>query len=54
MKKMALNDEKVQEVLIVSVLELLITERDVIERAKFHVGELTKRLCENVEKAYGF
>lgn len=54
LEKMALGDEKVQEVLVVSVLESLITEREIIDLAKSHMGDLTKKLCENTEKAYGF
>ncbi|WP_058300399.1 hypothetical protein [Gorillibacterium timonense] len=54
LEKMALSEEKVQGVLIVSVLESLITERDIIDFAKSHMGELTKTLCENIEKANGY
>ncbi|WP_059050881.1 DUF7674 family protein [Paenibacillus senegalimassiliensis] len=54
LEKMALGDEKVQEVLVTSVLESLIIERDIIDFAKSHMGELTKILCETTEKAYGF
>jgi hypothetical protein len=54
LEKMALGDEKVQEVLVVSVLEPMITERDIIGIAKSHMGELTNKLCEKTEIAYGF
>lgn len=54
LEEMALADEKVQEVLVVSVLESLITERDIIEIAKSHMGEVTKEMCETTEKAYGY
>ncbi|WP_059171346.1 hypothetical protein [Bacillus sp. FJAT-27445] len=55
LEEMALcNDEKVQEVLVVSVLELLITEREIIDLAKNMMGNRTKQLCTVTEKAYGY
>lgn len=48
------NDEKVQEVLVVSVLELLIVERNIISMARSSMGEMTQQLCRTIEKAYGF
>ncbi|WP_289356240.1 hypothetical protein [Paenibacillus sp. S-12] len=53
-EEMALSEEKVQEVLVVSVIESLITEREIIETAKSNMGESTRIICETVEKAYGF
>jgi hypothetical protein len=54
LEEMALADEKVQEVLVVSVLESLITERDIIDIAKSLMGKFTLELCETTEKAYGY
>ncbi|MBG9944241.1 hypothetical protein ABE237_16190 [Brevibacillus formosus] len=55
LEEMALSvDEKVQELLVVSVLESLITERGIIEIAKSHMGERTRQLFKTAEQAYGF
>ena len=55
LEQMAISDdEKVQEVLVVSVLESLIVERDIIDFAKNRMGNRTKLLCESTEKAYGY
>ena len=55
LEQMAISDdEKVQEVLVVSVLESLIVERDIIDFAKNMMGNRTKLLCESTEKAYGY
>ncbi|OKP73898.1 hypothetical protein A3842_21395 [Paenibacillus sp. P3E] len=54
LEEMAVADDKVQEVLVVSVLESLITDRDIIDTAKSHMGKLTKTLCETTETEYGY
>ncbi|PQP80459.1 hypothetical protein C0Q44_27135 [Paenibacillus sp. PCH8] len=54
LEDMALSEEKVQEVLVVSVLESLITEREIIETAKSYMGDLTRKICETTQKAYGY
>ncbi len=54
LEEMALSNEKVQEVLVVSVLESLITERHIINKVKLSMGKITKELCETTEKVYGF
>jgi len=51
---MAAADEKFQEVLVVSVFETLIAERDIIDIAMSFMGKLIKELCEPTENAYGF
>lgn len=52
--EMAVGDEYVQNVLVVSLLEPLITERDIIDQAKLLMSETTKQLCEEMERAYGY
>ncbi|MFC8689071.1 hypothetical protein [Brevibacillus porteri] len=48
------SDEKVQELVVVSVLELLVTEREIIEIAKSLMGEQTRQHLKTLERAYGF
>ncbi|MFG0212972.1 hypothetical protein ACFU8X_07695 [Brevibacillus porteri] len=55
LEEMSLSrDERVQELLVVSVFESLITEREIISFAKSCMRKKTRQLCEATERAYGF
>lgn len=55
LEQMAVSpDEKVQEVLVVTVIESLVLERNIIEIAKGYMGEQTKKFCLEVEVSQGW
>ncbi|MFB0832735.1 hypothetical protein ACEU2D_24515 [Brevibacillus laterosporus] len=55
LEKMAMSsDEKVKEVLVTTILESLLTERNIIVKAKHYMGSVTKKFCEQLEIAYGY
>ena len=48
------EDERVSEVLVVSVLEAIISERELINQLKHYLGEKTLQLLSTMEKDYGW
>lgn len=48
------EDEKVQEVVVVSVLEALISERTLIKKIQLYFGKNTSYCLKKLEKVYGW
>ncbi|MFF0830691.1 hypothetical protein ACFYU8_27995 [Brevibacillus sp. NPDC003359] len=48
------SDERIQELVVVSVIESLIVEREIIHHAKSSMGKRTRELCDDIEREFGY